>query len=234
MESVLKKDNITCIIPFYNEDEWTLRIILYSLLGIPEITQIIVIDDGSESKKVYNSVVRSFTHRYPVKVIRLESNLGKSSAVSYGLHKAFNENILLFDADLENIYKSEFLNAISKYKKEDLDMLILKRKKSLLLVKLFRLNTLLSGERIIKKRHLCKILSKNVKGYELEVAINQYFIDKNLEDKCSWSPSSVENNYKFKKINFFKGIAKDIKMYSNLIRYVGFKNFRNQVFNFCK
>ena len=71
MESVLKKDNITCIIPFYNEDEWTLRIILYSLLGIPEITQIIVIDDGSESKKVYNSVVKAFTHRYPVKVIRL-------------------------------------------------------------------------------------------------------------------------------------------------------------------
>ena len=31
-----------------------------------------------------------------------------------------------------------------------------------------------------------------------------------------------------------KGITKDIKMYSNLIRYVGFKNFRNQVFNFCK
>lgn len=234
MKSVLRKENVTCIIPFYNEDEWTLRIILYSLLRIPEITQIILVDDGSESKKVYNSMVRTFTRLYPVKAIRLNSNVGKSTAVSYGLNKAFNENILLVDADLENIYGKEFVNAISKYKKEDLDMLILKRTKSLLLVKLFRLNTLLSGERIIKKRHLSKILSKNVKGYELEVAINQYFIDKNLEDKCNWSPSSVENNYKFKKNNFFKGIAKDIRMYRNLIRYVGFKKFRNQVFTFCK
>lgn len=234
MKSVLRKENVTCIIPFYNEDEWTLRIILYSLLRIPEITQIILVDDGSESKKVYNSMVRTFTRLYPVKVIRLKSNLGKSTAVSYGLNKAFNENILLVDADLENIHRIEFVNAISKYKREDLDMLILKRTKSLLLVKLFRLNTLLSGERIIKKRHLSKILSKNVKGYELEVAINQYFIEKNLEDKCNWSPSSVENNYKFKKINFFRGIVKDIRMYRNLIRYVGFKKFRNQVFTFCK
>lgn len=234
MKSVLKKDNITCIIPFYNEDEWTLRIILYSLLGIPEITQIILVDDGSESKKVYNKIVKNFTHRYPVKAVRLNSNFGKSTAVSYGLNKAFNENILLVDADLENIHRTEFLEAISKYKKDDLDMLILKRINSLPLVKLFRLNTLLSGERIIKKRHLSKVLSKNVKGYELEVAINQYFIDKNLEDKCNWSPSSVENNYKFKKINFFRGIVKDIRMYRNLIRYVGFKKFRNQVFTFCK
>lgn len=234
MQSVLRKENITCIIPFYNEDEWTIRITLYSLLIIPEITQIILVDDGSESKKVYNKIVRVFTKLYPVKVIRIKSNVGKSTAVSYGLNKAFNENILLVDADLENIHTKEFVKAISKYKKEDLDMLILKRMNSLPLVKLFRLNTLLSGERIIKKRHLSKILSKNVKGYQLEVAINQYFIDKNLQDKCDWSPSSVENNYKFKKINFFKGIVKDIRMYRNLITYVGFKNFRNQVLRFCK
>ena len=234
MKSVLKKENITCIIPFYNEDEWVIRLSLYSLLSIPEITQIILIDDGSESKKVYNSIVNSFTHRYPVKVIRLKSNFGKSTAVSYGLNKAFNENILLLDADLENIHRAEFVNAISKYKRENLDMLILKRINSLPLVKLFRLNTLLSGERIIKKKLLTKILSKNVKGYQLEVAINQYFIDKKIENKCDWFPSSVENNYKFKKINFFKGIVKDIKMYKNLIKYVGLKNFRNQILKFCK
>jgi glycosyltransferase involved in cell wall biosynthesis len=125
MESVLKKDNVTCIIPFYNEDESTIRLTLYSLLSIPEITQIIVIDDGSDSKMVYNAIVRYFSHRYPVNVIRIKSNLGKSTAVSYALNKCFNENILLVDADLDNVYRKEFLNAISKYKEDDLDMLIL-------------------------------------------------------------------------------------------------------------
>jgi len=234
MQSFLNKDGITCIIPFYNEEEWTLRIIVFCLLSIPEINQIILIDDGSESKVVFDAMVRTFNHRYPVKVLKLNSNVGKSSAVSFALNKSRNKNILLVDADLDDIRITEFKDAIKKFKEESLDMVILKRTKSLPLVKLFRSNTLFSGERIIKKSHLSKILSTGVKGFQLEVAINQYFINKKLQNKCGWSPSSAVNNYKFKKIGFLKGLYKDYKMYNDLIKYVGLRNYINQVFNFCK
>ncbi len=73
-----------------------------------------------------------------------------------------------------------------------------------------------------------------VDGYELEVATNQYFIDNKLQHKCFWSPSSALNNYKFRKLKFLKGILKDLKMYCNLIKYIGIRNYFNQVFNFCK
>jgi glycosyltransferase involved in cell wall biosynthesis len=234
MNSILNQDNVTCIIPFYNEEDWTLRIIVFSVLAIPEITQVILVDDGSESKKVYNAMVRTFQRRYPVKIIRIKSNVGKSSAVSYALNKSQNKNILLVDADLENLKISEIKNAIKKFQEESLDMVILKRIKSLPLVKLFRSNTLFSGERIIKKSHLTKILSTGLKGFQLEIGINQYFIEKKLQNKCGWSPSSAVNNYKFKKVGFFKGLYKDYKMYNDLIKYVGLRNYINQVFNFCK
>jgi|LakMenEpi03Aug12_release.lakeMendotaPanAssembly.Ray.scaffolds.fasta_scaffold269526_2 glycosyltransferase involved in cell wall biosynthesis len=234
MESVFNQENVTCIIPFYDEEVWTLRIIVFSLLAIPEINQIILVDDGSKSKKVYNAMVRTFKHRYPVKILRIKSNIGKSSAVSFALNKAYNKNILLVDSDLEDVRISEFKMAIKKFKEESLEMVILKRIKSLPLVKLFRSNTLFSGERIINKNQLSKILATGVKGFQLEIAINQYFIDKKLQNKCGWSPSSAVNNYKFKKIGFLKGLYKDYKMYNDLIKYVGLRNYVNQVFNFCK
>lgn len=234
MESILNQNNVSCIIPFYNEEEWTLRIIVFSVLAVPEITQVILIDDGSKSKKVFNAMVRTFKNRYPVKILRIKSNLGKSSAVSYALNKSQNKNILLIDADLENLKISEIKKAIKKFQEDSLDMVILKRTISLPLVKLFRFNTLFSGERIIKKSHLTKILSTGLKGFQLEIGINQYFIEKKLQNKCGWSPSSAVNNYKFKKIGFLKGLYKDYKMHKDLIKYIGLRNYINQVFNFCK
>ena len=113
-------------------------------------------------------------------------------------------------------------------------MVILRRVNSLPLLKLIRADTLLSGERIIKKEHLRKVLKSSVDGYQLEVAINQYFLKNNSQYKCFWSASSAVNDYKHKKNKFLKGIAKDLLMYWGLIRYVGFRNFANQIFRFCK
>jgi hypothetical protein len=113
-------------------------------------------------------------------------------------------------------------------------MVVLRRIKISFLPKIIRADTLLSGERILRKTDLINIIQSGVKGYELEVATNQYFIENNLEKKCFWSPSSAVNNYKYKKFKFFKGIFKDLKMYINIIKYVGFRNYVNQVLRFCK
>ena len=86
----------------------------------------------------------------------------------------------------------------------------------------------------MRKTDLKNIIQSGVNGYQLEVATNQFFINNNLEKGCFWSPSSAVNNYKYKKFKFFKGIFKDLKMYFNVINFVGFRNYKNQVSNFCK
>jgi glycosyltransferase involved in cell wall biosynthesis len=234
MQSILKKRNVTCIIPFFNEDAHNLHKIIYTLLHVPEIERIVVVDDGSYSRETFDFLYEKFVWKYNIEMIRLEKNQGKSCAINFGLNRVFTENVLLIDADLKRVNKVQISEAIKKYDLLDLEMVILKRINSLPLVKLIRADTILSGERIINKKHLTNVLKSNVFGYQLEVAINQYFLDNKLEKKCFWSPSSAMNNYKHKKINFFKGICKDAKMYVNLIRYVGIVNFYKQVSGFCK
>jgi glycosyltransferase involved in cell wall biosynthesis len=230
----IDSNKATCVIPFYNENTRTIVDIIITLLNVEEIDKIVIVDDGSVSKKTFNFLKNKCSENKNIKVLRLAKNYGKSFAVRFGLTFTTNENIFLLDADLKNLDKEEISESINKFVLLDLEMLILRRVNSLPLVKLIRADTLLSGERIIKKSHLKKILISGVDGYELEVATNQYFIDNKLEHKCFWSPSSAVNNYKFRKLKFLKGIFKDFKMYLNLIRYIGIRNYFNQVFNFCK
>jgi len=235
MEYCSIKDNVvTCIIPFYNEDKNNLLKTIKLVSNISEIKNVIVIDDGSNSRETFDFVKNKFSSNKNVKVVRLSKNYGKSFAVKYALSLAFSDNIILLDADLKNIEKRQISNAILKFNLFDLDMLILRRVNSLPLVKLIRADTLLSGERIIKKEHLKKVLKTDVEGYQLEVAINQYFINNNLQEGCFWTSSSAVNNYKFNKLSFVKGFFKEVKMYFDIIRYVGIRNFITQIFEFCK
>ena len=234
MKSVLNKKNVTCVIPFYNEDAHNLLKIIYTIMHIPEVQDIVLVDDGSESENTFNTINETLSFKYPIQVFRLEKNFGKSFAISHGLRLISNENILLIDADLKNLDKRQVSNAIRKFISLDLELLILRRINSSRLVKLIRADTILSGERIIKKRHLINILQSGVNGYQLEVGTNQYFINNELQGKCFWSKSSALNNYKYKKQNFLKGIFKDVKMYFNLVNYIGIKNFKKQISTFCK
>lgn len=227
------KDSVTCIIPFYNEDANNLLETIEIVLKVKEIKNIILVDDGSKTRETFDFIEDAFWLNENIKMMRLSKNYGKSFAVKYGLSVAFSDNVILLDADLKNIDKKEISNAISKFKNYNLEMLILRRVNSSSLLKLIRADTLLSGERIIKKKHLRKILSLEVNDYQLEVATNQYFIKNNLEHKCRWSSSSAVNNYKFHKMNFFKGILKDLKMHLNLVKYIGIRNSIRQILEFC-
>lgn len=234
MESVLNKKNITCVIPFYNEHAETIYEIVSTISKVQEITNFVIVDDGSQSKKTYIALRSMLCKNTNVMIVRLKKNKGKSFAVRYALKFGVKENILLVDADLKNLKEKEIKVAVKKFNLFDLEMVVLRRVKASPLVRLIRADTLLSGERIIKKKHLISILKSDVNGYQLEVATNQYFIKKQLESKCFWSPSSAVNNYKYNKLKFVKGIFKDLKMYVNLVRYIGARNFKKQILIFCK
>lgn len=234
MEIVKNKSKFTCVIPFYNENAESVVLNVREVLKVKEIDYLVVVDDGSKDVGVFEILKTIFINRPNILIIRLENNFGKTSAIFHALRYVPDGNVFLCDSDLKNLDSEEISNAILKYDLLDLKMLILRRVKISFFPKIIRADTLLSGERILSKKDLINVLLSGVKGYQLEVATNQYFLKNNLEKKCFWSPSSAVNNYKYKKFKFLKGMFKDLKMYFNIIKYVGLKNYINQVLTFCK
>ena len=234
MGSVAEKSKFTCIIPFYNECFESVFSNVREVLKVKEIDLLVIVDDGSKSIDTYEILISIYSNSPNILIKRLENNFGKTFAIHHALNYVPDGNVFLCDSDLKNLDTQERSNAISKYDLLNLNMLILRRINVSFFPKIIRADTLLSGERILSKKDLVKIIQSGVKGYQLEVATNQYFLKNNLRKNCFWSPSSAVNNYKYKKFKFFKGMFKDLKMYFNIIKFVGFDNYINQISKFCK
>ena len=212
----------TCIIPFYNEEDRVLQV-LEVVTQIKGITQIICIDDGST-----DDTSEHILAQWPqVLLVRLPYNQGKAAAVRQGVNLATNETILLMDADLQSIDKAEVEKAIQAIGRHNLDMLILRRINAPWFVKFDRGDTLLSGERIVKRKDLIHILNQEVNHYQVELAINLYMQKHNRNVR--WMPWSATNTYKAKKIGLVKGYQKEFKMFTDIVMYAGLKNIIKQI-----
>lgn len=216
----------TCIIPFYNE-EYRVFQVLEVVTEIKNIAQIICVDDGSDDDTA--DLIEQY---YPqVKLIRLPYNQGKAAAIRHGLKFAKYENILLMDADLQSINKLEVEKAIRAIAHYNLDMLILRRINAPWFVKFDRGDILLSGERIVKKKDLIKILNQEVNRYQVELAINLYM--QKHKRNVRWMPWSATNTYKAKKIGLVEGYKKEFEMFTDIVLYAGFKNIVKQISSFA-
>lgn len=219
---------ITLLIPFFNEGERILKV-LEQMTSIPEIDQIICVDDGS-TDRMHEEILKN----YDVEVIRSPQNLGKSAAVKLGMASVENEWVFLSDADLCQIKIEEFKAACHLIKSSsiEIDMIILRRMKAPWFVKFDRGDILFSGERILRTNDLAEILENNVEHYQLEIAINQWMLDHEMN--VYWLPSSVANTYKFQKLGWIEGLTKEFKMWYNLIAYIGAHNYVNQIRKFAR
>ncbi|WP_026461967.1 glycosyltransferase family 2 protein [Adhaeribacter aquaticus] len=219
---MLLNANTTCIIPFYNEGYRVFQV-LEVVTQIKNITQVICIDDGST-----DNTADLIAENYPtVELIRLPENQGKTDAIRHGVLAALNENILLMDADLQSINKTEVEKAIQAIAQHNLDMVILRRINAPWFVKFDRGDTLLSGERIVKKQDLIKILNEEVNGYQIELAINLY-MQRHKRD-VRWIPWSATNTYKAEKLGLLEGYKHEFKMFTDIVLYAGLKNIIKQI-----
>lgn len=212
----------SCIIPFYNEGYRILQV-LAVVTQIKSISQVICIDDGST-----DNTADLISENWPtVELVRLPVNQGKAAAVRHGVALAKNENILLMDADLQSIDKAEVEKAIQAIAQHKLDMIILRRINAPWFVKFDRGDTLLSGERIIKKKDLETILNQDVQHYQVELAINLYM--QKHKRNVRWMPWSATNTYKSEKIGLVEGYKKEFKMFTDIVMYAGFRNIVKQI-----
>lgn len=190
MDGVKKHyQKVSCIIPFWNEDR-RLFTVLDEIVKVQKLSEIICVDDAYDRDRS-----DEIKKAYPIiKFIRLNKNAGKSGAIFEGLKHTQSNFILLLDADLRNLNYIEINNAIKAIEETpDIDMLVLRRIKAPLFVKITRGDVLSTGERIVKKEYLQKLLEGSSKGWQLESKINLYMY--NHKKKVLWVPHSGINTH---------------------------------------
>ena len=91
---------VTIIVPAYNEEP-TIGLMLGSLLkSIPDVYEIIVVDDGSADKTA--ELAQDWARTEPrIRVIRLAKNEGKTAALKRGFAASTGDVVIVQDADLE-------------------------------------------------------------------------------------------------------------------------------------
>jgi hypothetical protein len=142
------------------------------------------------------------------------------------LGHANGEFLLLIDADLINLNTKEIDRNLSNFliKSNNLDMLIFRRMNDSLFSKIARNDILITGETIVSKSLLNKILSIDLADFELELAIN-YFVCKN-KHRVVWCRSSAYNTNKYKKMSLDKAIEAEYNMMIDmLVINAGFLRF---------
>jgi glycosyltransferase involved in cell wall biosynthesis len=215
----MPKPTIAAVVPCYNEAARIAKV-LRTLTSATGLEEMVCIDDGSADDT--SGVIR---RKFPkVELIRLNRNRGKAAAVLAGARKLKSEYILLVDADLTKPVKREFEAAINAIKSNpSVDMLVLRRVGKDLFTRSLRGDVIITGERIVRRTLLlAAIRSGGARGFQLEVALNQYMLE--TGKVVRWLPVSSTGVMSFKKLGFKEGLRKEARMFFNVFKYVGLRN----------
>ncbi len=96
MKKNKKVTGVSCIIPAFNEEQRVGRVIAVAR-RVCEISEILVIDDGSSDETV------AAARKHGARVVRHEVNIGKGAALRTGARHAKHDHLVFLDADLGNI-----------------------------------------------------------------------------------------------------------------------------------
>jgi len=212
------------IIPLYNEGT-RLKQVLSKVQKIPELTQVICVNDGS-TDNTWQELKKNFPGFL---LVNCRKNGGKTAAIRRGFQKLKANYVLLMDADLQRFKPWEIRRAITKVKKTQIDMLILRRVTSIPTTKLIRGDLMLSGERIVKRKILKAVLEEPIINFQIEMALNHYCIKQSL--KIGWFPISAISTPKMQKRGLIRGLLMEIRMTLDLFRYQGFEYYVWQMFH---
>jgi glycosyltransferase involved in cell wall biosynthesis len=90
---------LSVVVPAFNE-EATIGTVIRRLLDVPELREIIVVDDGSTDRTADVAHILAARHD-AVRVLRHDCNLGKTAALRSGFAASSGEIVIVQDADLE-------------------------------------------------------------------------------------------------------------------------------------
>jgi len=217
------------LIASYNEKP-RLNSVLTELFRVPEIDEIVVVDDGS-----HDGTASFLQKKFPDSIcVRLKNNRGKSAAILAGIQKARGENILLFDADIRHLIPSEISSAIRAWNQASGHrMLILSRTHAPIVSRLLRWNIIFSGERILRTKDLREVFrSRVLHNFQIEIAINHFIM--RHSGRCGHFPYSGENSYGWHKHTFGYFLKKYWQMSFQIVAAYGVQEYMRQMCCFAK
>lgn len=203
--------SVSAIIPAYNE-EATIAKVINTLKFVPGISEIIVVDDGSEDR------TGKIAHNNGAKVIELDHNRGKGAAMTAGAHRA-KENILLFlDADLEGLTANHVKSLIGPLIKGNADMTVGIFSRGRCLTDLAQVVApSLSGQRAIRKELFLAIDAEKSR-FEVEVLLNNEARSRRW--KVMKIPlTNITHVMKEEKRGIYRGMIARMGMYKDIVLY---------------
>jgi GT2 family glycosyltransferase len=178
MENLANK-KVAAIVPAFNE-EANVGDVLKVLLNSKDVSEVILVDDGSKDK------TSEIGKRLGVKVITLEKNGGKGNAMIQGVRSTDAQIIVFFDADLKGLAKEHVEQLVEPMLKENVDMCVGLRGRFLGLPEVIaKIDPLMAigGERAIKRYLIEAVPEETIQGFAVETVLNYYCFKKNKKVK---------------------------------------------------
>ena len=213
---------ITAIIPAFNEEQ-TIGNVLDCITKVDEITQVIVVSDGSTDKTAEVAAA------YDIELIDLVENVGKGGAMKAGLERCTNENVVFLDADLIGLTEKHVKDLIMPVIENETEMTIGIFKNGRIVTDLAqKVTPYLSGQRAVKKTLLDKIPNIDISRYGVEVALTKY-VDKNSISTKEVYLEDMSHVTKEEKLGLIKGVQARLKMYWDIVKVLSNSDKERQI-----
>jgi glycosyltransferase involved in cell wall biosynthesis len=207
------KNKISVIIPAYNEESTIADVVAISL-SHPQVSEVIVVDDGSEDATALRAASAG------AEVVSHLENLGKAEALISGVVQARNEYLFFIDADLTGLTHEIMdipINAVLSGKYHmfiatiERDENTMKRIPAELQI--------LGGTRVLSKEIWNLVPEQYRKGFQIEIALN-YFAEHHGKKIGAKIIPKFSHRTKEEKHGFFYGLWKRIYMILEIIKIV--------------
>ena len=204
---------VAAIIPAYNEEP-TIGAVVRAVKENQLIDEIIVVDDGSVDDTY------RIAQEAEARVIKIESNQGKASAMKRGVEETDASVFLFLDADLLGLTPQNLTHLIEPVITGELDLSIgtVDRRNLKKYIRWFvqKSDTPVAGQRVLKRELWDMVPEKYKKGYYIESAISLVAREKSLRVRTIVL-EGVTHVLKERKYGFWFGMKERIKMFRQII-----------------
>ncbi|MFA6451139.1 MAG: glycosyltransferase family 2 protein [bacterium] len=203
--------NVAALIPAYNEER-TIRHTIHVLQHVPEINEIIVVNDGSQDR-----TAEIVAEELGVILVNLPENRGKGGAIRAGVDRTNAEVILLLDADLIGLSRQHVTDLLAPVTdgRAQTTMGVFSGGRPMTDFAQ-KIAPKLSGQRAILRNILNKIDIADAR-YGVEVAINLYLEDHNI-DIYEVELANLTHHTKEEKLGLLKGVTARVVMYYDVVK----------------
>jgi len=203
MNKKSRKSFVSCIIPAYNEEK-TVAGVVKVCLKVPQIKEVIVVNDGSKDK----TIKKLQPLKDKIKIISYPKNQGKGHAVAQGIKASQFDYLLFLDADLINLQPYHLSSLIQPVLSNQVDMTI---GVAASFENPYYSGWPFSGQRCLRKKLIQKIINKIEKsGYGLEVLLNSQMKKKRIVIVPLFSQKPLHIQKVKKQKDWLKAYVKEI------------------------